>query len=86
MFAIPVSSSILKNTNPLAVPGRWRTITQPATFHPRAVAHAFQISRARHLQRIEPGPLMRHRVPANGNSRAAQVSIQPFIQSHRVER
>src|SRR5256885_265671 len=31
MLAMPVSSSRLRNTNPLAVPGRWRAMTAPAT-------------------------------------------------------
>ena len=29
-FMMPVSSSMLRKTKPLAVPGRWRTITLPA--------------------------------------------------------
>ena len=31
-LAMPVSSSRLRKTKPFAVPGRWRTITLPATF------------------------------------------------------
>ena len=30
-LAMPVSSSMVMNTTPLAVPGRWRTSTTPAT-------------------------------------------------------
>ena len=29
MFTVPVSSSIRRNTTPLAVPGRWRATTNP---------------------------------------------------------
>ena len=31
MFAVPVSSSRVRNTTPFAVPGRWRQVTSPAT-------------------------------------------------------
>src|SRR5947199_308910 len=48
-FAIPVSSSRLRNTKPFAVPGRWRTITLPATR-----TRAPSSPRARSIARVTP--------------------------------
>ena len=44
-FSIPVSSSSVRKTKPLAVPGRWRQITSPAT-PTRAPSFCRVVSRA----------------------------------------
>ena len=49
-FVIPVSSSMLRKTMPFAVPGRWRTMTQPGHAHQPAVGNLREIARRRHAQ------------------------------------
>ena len=59
-FAIPVSSSSERKTKPFAVPGRWRTITLPAT-RTRPSSRRRLAPRARPA-RAQRGASERHRV------------------------
>ena len=55
MFEMPVSSSSVRNTNPFAVPGRWRVMTMPAT-RTRRPFRALGRSEARSTPRSDRSP------------------------------
>ena len=81
-LAMPVSSSSDRNTNPLAVPGRWRVITAPATRTRRPGR-----PRARSLARCDPARRQRraderHRMRPNRQPRPVVVRLHPLGQRH----
>ena len=59
-LTIPVSSSRLRNTVPLALSGRWRWVTTPPDEHPAVGLGAGQPPGGDHPQGVEPGPGQLH--------------------------
>src|SRR6184192_2898593 len=85
MFAMPVSSSRVRNTKPFAVPGRWRVMTMPAT-RTRRPCRATRRSIARDTPRAasssrlsaigcRPMALRRDELAARGVSRAIDLRV-----------
>ncbi len=93
-LAKPVSSSTVMKTNPLAVPGRWRTITTPATrarrpcgTAPRSAARVTPWrSRAARAKATGCGPIVRL-VPAKSavsSSSADHLGQRRLVDSRRI--
>ena len=85
-FITPVSSSMLRNTNPLAVPGRCRTITDPAMRTSRPFGTRARSRRRSHSQRIHLRPPVSHGMLADGHARAAEIGRQPLFGGHARQR
>ena len=75
MFTSPVSSSRVRNTKPLAVPGRWRQMTAPAT-RTRAPSRSRARSKARLTPRASKSVSMQcHRMRPDGEARPDDVAF-----------
>ena len=84
-LATPVSSSRLRNTNPLAVPGRWRVMTHPPMR--RRLPLGIRAFRWRggcpwHLASTAVG----HGMRADGETGAVEVGDQTLFVGHGFER
>jgi hypothetical protein len=77
-LAMPVSSSRLRNTNPLAVPGRWRAITHPPMRRRWPLGMDL---------RVDAGwiPSALNSARRYGQTRAVEVGDQAFFVGHGSE-
>jgi hypothetical protein len=81
-LATPVSSSRLTKTNPLAVPGRWRTMTHPP-MRSRLPLGRSRSSLARRMpMAVEPGAAIGHGMRADGESGAVEIGDQALFVIH----
>ena len=78
----PVSSSSVRNTKPLAVPGRWRVITRPPTLQTRLLRHRSRFAGGNHAFALEQRAEVLDRLPlgvtpvdqrSNAVSRRAEI-------------
>ena len=70
---MPVSSSMLRKTKPLAVPGRWRTMTAPAMRTRRPLGMCARSMARVTPQRVHLGAAVGHGVLADGQAGAAVI-------------
>ena len=85
-LAIPVSSSRLRKTKPLAVPGLWRAMTAPANENVNPVRQAAQLARGTHALFVQPLAMVAHRMRTYGHTRSIEVSHQSFFRGHELKR
>ena len=82
-LAMPASSSSVMKMTPLAVPGRWRTSTRPATVDPLAVPDRGKRVGAQDSARGEAGAHERGRMGLQGQRQAPVVLDHMRAERHR---
>ena len=84
-LAIPVSSSSVMNRKPLAVPGRWRTITTPAVFTHDLMFGAREIVGAENSARGQIAAQIRHQMRPGGEAGRGVVRQRFIDRRHRCQ-
>ena len=68
--------------NPLAVPGRWRQITHPATRTSAAVLFVLQIFRGHNAARAQAFAIQLHGMRADGHASAEEIGADALGRGH----
>ena len=83
---MPVSSSRLRKTKPLAVPGRWRAMTDPAMRVVRPWGRCGEFAGGGDANPFQFGAMKGHGMFADGDSGAGEVGDQALFDGHLLQR